>query len=142
MVNDWVKHAESKLGVVLAATGISGGVLFNLVKDRSHASYAFNVAAVVCCAAVILASVCTMIGLYPVIRLRREIADETVNPIFFHDVARAYKRDVPSYSAVLHTLTTNPDDLVRHLGSANLRQRHDRPTQVSMGQPSYPSLTA
>ncbi len=34
LVNDWVKHAEVKLGVVLTATGVSGGILFNLAKDR------------------------------------------------------------------------------------------------------------
>jgi hypothetical protein len=131
LVNDWVKHAEAKLGVVLAATGVSGGVLFNLVRDRGHTSHAFNIAAVVCCAAVLAAGVCAMIGLYPVVRLHRRTADEAVNPLFFHDIARAYKGDAPSYGAVLHTLTTNPDDLVRHLGqqvhaNASVAQRKYR----------------
>ncbi len=56
-----------------------------------------------------------MIGVYPRVRLGRKATDAAVNPLFFHDVARAYKRDAPSYGAVLHTLTTNPDDLVRHI---------------------------
>lgn len=116
LVNDWVKHAEAKLGVTLAATGVSGGVLFNLVKDRGDTTWAFNVAAVVCCVAVLAAGACAMLGLYPVVRLRQKAADEAVNPLFFHDVATAYKGDAPSYGAVLHTLTTSPDDLVRHLG--------------------------
>ncbi len=30
LVNDWVKHADAKRGVVLTAAGVSGGVLFNL----------------------------------------------------------------------------------------------------------------
>jgi hypothetical protein len=111
------RHAEAKVGVVLAATGVSGGVLFNLVKQRSDTSWAFNIAAAVCGAAVVGAGVCAMTGLYPVVRLqKRRTADESVNPLFFHDVARAYKGDAPSYGAVLHTLTSNPDDLVRHLG--------------------------
>jgi hypothetical protein len=116
LVDEWVKHAEAKLGVVLAATAASGGILFNLVRDRSHASVAFDVAAVVCGASVLAAGACAMIGLYPRVRLRRGKAADTVNPLFFHDVARAYNGDAPSYSAVLHTLTTNADDLVRHLG--------------------------
>jgi hypothetical protein len=116
LVNDWVKHAEVKLGVVLAATGVSGGALFNLVKDRSHPSWVLDIAATVCGIAVLLAGVCTMIGLYPVVRIQRKTADDAVNPLFFHDVAQAYKGNAPSYSAVLHTLTTNPNDLVRHLG--------------------------
>lgn len=116
LVNDWVKHAEAKLSVLLAATGVSGGVLFNLVNDRSHPSWLFDVPATVCGIAVMVAGGCAMIGLYPVVRLQRKTADDAVNPLFFHDVARAYNGDAPSYSAVLHTLTTSRDDLVRHLG--------------------------
>lgn len=116
LVNDWVKHAETKLGVTLAATGVSGGVLFNLVKDRTATGGIFNVVAVVCAAAVFVAGICAMVGLYPRVGLRRKTVDDAVNPLFFHDVARAYKGNAPSYSAVLHTLTTNPNDLVRHLG--------------------------
>jgi len=116
LVNDWVRHAETKVGVVLGATGVSGGVLFNLVKDQSHPSRIFDIAAAICAAAVLGAGLCAMVGLYPVLRLRPRIAEEVINPLFFQDIARAYKGDAPSFGAVLHTLTTNPDDLVRHLG--------------------------
>jgi Family of unknown function (DUF5706) len=116
LVNDWVKHAEVKLGVVLAATAASGGVVYNLVKGHGSANVAFDIVAVICAASVLTAGVCAMIGLYPRVRIRRKVRDDTINPLFFHDVARAYKGDAPSYSAVLHTLTTNRDDLIRHLG--------------------------
>ena len=36
--------------------------------------------------------------------------------MFFLDIARAYPGNAPSYSAVLHTLTTSPAELVRHIG--------------------------
>jgi hypothetical protein len=115
LVNDWVKHAETKLAAVLAATGVSGGVLFNLVKDQTHYSHLYGLAATVCGLSVVAAGIFAVIGLYPRVRLRRKSTEDTVNPLFFHDVARAYKGDAPSYQAVLHTLTTNPDDLVRHI---------------------------
>lgn len=115
LVNDWVKHAETKLATVLAATGVSGGILFNLVNDYGRGNLAFNIAAAVCCAAVIVAGVAAMTGLYPVVRLGRKTSDDSVNPLFFEDVARAYKGDAPSYIAVQRTLTANPDDLVRHV---------------------------
>ncbi|MYR07767.1 hypothetical protein GTV32_16305 [Gordonia sp. SID5947] len=114
-MNDWVKHAEAKLAVVLTAAGVSGGVLFNLVKNRSDTSCIFNVAAVVCCAAIIIAAICAMTGLYPIVRVGQKRAEDGVNPLFFHDVARAYRDNAPSYASVLHTLTTSPDDLVRHI---------------------------
>jgi hypothetical protein len=116
LVNDWVKHAEAKLGVVLAVTGVSGGVLFNLLRDRNETSWTFDLAAVVCSVAIFAAGLSAMAGLYPIVRLQRRATGEAANPLFFHDVARAYKGDAPSYGAILHTLTTSPDDLVRHLG--------------------------
>lgn len=117
LVNDWVKHAEAKLGVVLAAAGVSGGMLFNLVQGHHKGSVAFRIAASVCGTAVFLAGLSAMTGLYPIVRLRdRRPADEEANPLFFHDIARAYKGDAPSYGQVLHTLTASRKDLVRHLG--------------------------
>ncbi|SRR5712691_10100111 len=115
LVNDWVKHAETKLAAVLAATGVSGGVLFNLVKDRAHYSHLYDLAATICGASVVTAGIFAVIGLYPRMTLRRKPDEDTANPLFFHDVARAYKGNAPSYRAVLHTLTANPDDLVRHI---------------------------
>lgn len=116
LVNDWVKHAETKLGAILAATGVTGGVLFNLVKDRAHGSAVFNLASAACGVAIFIAGLCAMAGLYPRLRLRRTSTTDAANPLFFHDVANAYRGDAPSYGAVLHTLTTNREDLVRHLG--------------------------
>jgi len=118
LVNDWLRHAEAKLGVALTATGVSGGVLFNLVNDQADGSLALRIAAVVCCVAALAAGGCAMIGLFPILRhgRRQRGAEEVFNPLFFHDIARTYRNDAPSYSAVLHTLTTSPGDLVRHIG--------------------------
>lgn len=116
LVNDWLRHAEAKLGVSLGVIGVSGGVLFNLVQDRTR-TVAFDVAAVICTLAILIAGVCAVVGLYPVLGQGRRTPkpDDAVNPLFFHDIARAYREDAPSYGAVLHTLTTSPDDLVRHI---------------------------
>jgi hypothetical protein len=34
LVNELVKQAEAKLGVVLATAGVTGGILFNLAASR------------------------------------------------------------------------------------------------------------
>jgi hypothetical protein len=117
LVNDWLRHAETKLAATLAATGVSGGVLFNLVKNHDHGSVLFNISAATCFAGVIVAGTFALVGLFPRVQLSRpqETKDEPINPLFFHDIARAFKGDAPSYSAILHTLTTTPDDLVRHI---------------------------
>ena len=118
LVNDWLRHAETKLGLILAATGVSCGVLFNLVKDQDDGSTAFKIAAGICGVAALVAGTIAMIGLYPVVRLgrRRRSAEGIINPLFFHDIACAFRDDAPNYGAVLHTLTTSPGDLVRRIG--------------------------
>lgn len=116
LVNDWLRHAEAKLGVSLGVAGVSGGVLFSLVQDRTR-TVTFDVAAVICTLGILIAGVCAVVGLYPVLGQDRRMPkpEDAVNPLFFHDIARAYREDAPSYGAVLHTLTTSPDDLVRHI---------------------------
>ena len=115
LVNEWLRHAEAKLGLTLAATGVSGGVLFNLVNNRGETSLPFDVLSVVCAAAALLAGGFSVIGLFPIVQVKRRSADAEVNPLFFHDVARAYRGKGPSYGHILHTLTTNDEDLVRHI---------------------------
>lgn len=117
LVNDWLKHAETKLAAALATTGVGGGALFNLVTKQDHPSLAVNIAAALCGVMLFGAGVFAICGLFPVVQLGRHQPDDDVfNPLFFHDIARAYKGDAPSYGAILHTLTTDFDDLVRHLG--------------------------
>ena len=115
LVNDWVKHADAKLGATLAVVGVSGGVLFNLIKDQSDPTVALDIPASVCALAAFIAGICAMIGIFPRLRLRRRPVGDNPNPLFFHDIARAYTDDNPGYAAVLHTLTTSPSDLVRHI---------------------------
>lgn len=37
LVNDWIKHAETKAAGILAAAGVSAGILYNLVKGAEGA---------------------------------------------------------------------------------------------------------
>ncbi len=115
MVNEWVRHAETKLAATLAAAGISGGVLFNLVRNQHETSVYFDVAAVVCCTAVILSGVSAMIGLYPVLKLPSARGDAAANLVSFGDVDRAHRDDASGYEQALHALTADADELTRHL---------------------------
>lgn len=38
-VNDWIRHAETKVAATLAATGVTAGVLFTIWKDWDNASW-------------------------------------------------------------------------------------------------------
>ena len=52
----------------------------------------FTITALIRCVAALVAGVCAMIGLYPVVRRsrRKSNAEKAINPLFFHDIAFAY----------------------------------------------------
>jgi hypothetical protein len=119
LVNDWIKHAEAKTGAVLAATGASAILLFNLLRASTATNVLVYILAAVAVASTVVGGVCALTALYPRLRLRRRrtvrASNDPVNPLFFHDIVRSYGTDGPSYAAVLHTLTTSKVDLVKHL---------------------------
>ena len=103
LVNDWIKHAEAKTGATLAVAGVTGGVLYNLVKDQHDPGVLLWLAAVACGVAVLIAGISAAIALVPRLRLTRA-QEEPVSRLFFSDIARAYKNDSPGYIEVLRDL--------------------------------------
>ncbi|MCX5067699.1 DUF5706 domain-containing protein [Micromonospora lupini] len=65
LVNDWVKHAEAKSATILAASGVTGGVLFNLVKNQTRPGWWLTIFGILCGSAVILAGTCALLALTP-----------------------------------------------------------------------------
>jgi hypothetical protein len=113
LVNDWVRHAETKLAATLGAAGISGGLLYSLAANRNDASVPFNIAAAICCTAVIVAGIAAMIGLLPTLRHRTSTSS---NPLYFDDIQRAYRGDTSRYRDALHAITTDRGELLGLLG--------------------------
>ncbi len=116
LINEWVRHAETKLAATLAAAGISGGVLFSLIQNRQETSGYFSAAAIICCAAAILSGASAMVGLYPVLGIRVPDRDGEADLMFFGDIKRFHRHDAHGYLEALRALTSTPDELVRHLG--------------------------
>jgi hypothetical protein len=116
LVNEWIRHAETKAAAVLAAAGVTGGVLYNLVKSQQHPSCVINVLAMLCGGLVFAAGFCATATLIP----RRNVsggAENFSNLLFYSHVALAYRNDEPTYAQVLAALTSNPHDLTRHLAN-------------------------
>jgi hypothetical protein len=116
LVNEWIRHAETKTAAVLAAAGVTGGVLYNLVKNQQHPSCVISVLAVLCGVLVFAAGFCATATLIP----RRNVSggpENFSNLLFYSHVALAYRNDEPSYAEVLAALTSNPRDLTRHLAN-------------------------
>ncbi|MFG3359848.1 Pycsar system effector family protein [Streptomyces griseofuscus] len=122
MVIDWIKHAETKAGATLAAAGVTGGVLYNLVKDVHRPSSPLIISALVCALAVLATGMCAGLVLWPRLKMR----EDPTSLLYFHHIARAHAVG-DSYAASLATLTRNPEALVTEIAKqswANSKVAH------------------
>ncbi|WP_141709101.1 Pycsar system effector family protein [Streptomyces sp. BpilaLS-43] len=144
LVNDWVKHAETKSVATLAAAGVAGGVAYNLLKGRSNPGVVLDVVAVVGCLMIFIAGLFAMAALAPQLKpplpgeLRAKVramwagrsdpddegesapaqADAERSPtnlLFYGDVKRQYEHDAPTYAQVLSALTGNAEEITNHI---------------------------
>ncbi len=115
LVNDWIKHAETKLSVALGAAGVTAGVLYNFVLDNRDADLIFMVIAAVCGTSIIFFA-----DLSHDRALTCPEASESKlhrgEPSFFGEIASLYTSDFSGYAAALATLSETPGDEMRQLG--------------------------
>ena len=114
LVNDWVRHAETKAAATLATSGVIGGILFNLVKNQTEFSLTLKIFGPVCGALAFAAAIAAVVALWP--RLR---ATEPPTSLLYSDhIARKYPRDnqFTEYVAALKGLVADPDSLLEQLG--------------------------
>jgi hypothetical protein len=128
LVNDWIRHAETKTVATLAAAGVTGGVLYNLVQHQTYPSVGLSVIAVICGVAIVTSAGSAIIALAPQLRPPKTTAsppsndggtpppDDPANLLFFAHIARDYKGDAPTYAQVLSTLTSNHAMLTEQIG--------------------------
>ncbi|WP_328967620.1 Pycsar system effector family protein [Streptomyces sp. NBC_00239] len=124
LVIDWIKHAEAKAGATLAAAGVTGGVLYNLVKDASTPSSWLIASALVCALAVLGAGLCASMVLWPRLRMK----EDPTSLLYFHHIARGHAAG-DTYATSLVALTKDMEALVTEIASqswANSRVAHDK----------------
>jgi hypothetical protein len=110
LVIDWIKQAETKSAAALAAAGVVGGVLYNLVKEQRDPSWPLALASILTAVGVIVAGVCAGAAFWPRLRHR----EEPSSPLFFHHIARRHAS--PSeYIAELSALTALPETLGKEI---------------------------
>mgnify|MGYP000930116171 CR=1 FL=1 len=110
LVNDWIKHAETKAAGTVAASGISAGVLYNLMKGVSDPSRCIEVPAVICGMFITIAGLSAAWALRPRLWARE---DPTSN-LYFNHIARRYRRKsgVAEYDKTVRALSTEDAALV------------------------------
>lgn len=114
LVNEWIRHSDTKAGATLAFTGVLGTMLFNLVRIPTARSLPFDLIVVAgCCFLLLTAALCAM-TLTP--RVDDSDADPgAINRLFFDSISRNFRGDRPRYTEVLSTLTSDPYELVKDL---------------------------
>ncbi|MFJ7909721.1 Pycsar system effector family protein [Kitasatospora sp. NPDC096204] len=124
LVIDWIKHAETKAGATLAATGVTGGLLFNLIKDVAEPSAWLITSAALCGLTVLMAGLCTGMVLWP----RLKMKEDPTSLLYFHHIARGHAAS-DSYAVSLVALTKDMEALVAEIAAqswANSKVAHDK----------------
>src|SRR5271154_3696387 len=71
LVNDWIRHAEAKATATLAAAGVTGGVLYNLVHPQTHPSLALDVVATINAVMIVASAGSAIMALIPRLAVRK-----------------------------------------------------------------------
>lgn len=107
LVNDWVKHAETKAAATLTAAGVIGGVLYSLVKEEKDVASLLAVLAVLCGVGVVLAAGFAITALWP--RLRAK--EPPTSALYFDHIARRHPKSAATYIEEFKHLVASPEDL-------------------------------
>lgn len=110
LVNDWIKHAETKAAGTVAASGISAGVLYNLMKGVTDPGKCIEVPAVICGIFITIAGLSAAWALRPRLWARE---DPTSN-LYFEHIARRHGRKAgfAEYDKTVRVLSTEDAALV------------------------------
>ena len=71
LVNDWIRHAEAKATATLAAAGVTGGVLYNLVHSQTHLTLALDIVATINALMIIASAGSAVMALIPRLTIRK-----------------------------------------------------------------------
>jgi hypothetical protein len=115
LVNDWIRHAETKAAGTLAAAGVAAGVLYNLVKDIEDPDRLLDVIAILCAGCIIAGGLCAAWALRPRLRSR----DEPTSNLYFHHIARKHPKQSrgSDYLETLRALTRDHQALVAEIAA-------------------------
>lgn len=114
LMNEWIRHSDTKAGVTLAFAGVLATMTFNLAKDFQQRGVVFDILVVAICVLLVATGVLCGWTLTP--RVKDKDADrEAINRLFFASINRNFRGKRQEYSEVLRTLTADPTELTKDL---------------------------
>ena len=108
LVNDWIKHGETKAAATLAAAGVSGTVLFNILKSETHHSVLTVVFTAACGTFIAITGTLAGIALWP----RLKATEDPTSTLYFNHIARRHRNGHGEYAKALRDLIQDKERLV------------------------------
>jgi hypothetical protein len=110
LVVEWIRHAEAKAGAALAASGLLGGLLYQLVISRRNPGAVFFVFVLLCATAVVAAGFCAGLALRPQLTIRTGMT----SLLYYHHIARHHPRrsGLDTYLESMRRLSRSPELLL------------------------------
>lgn len=114
LVNEWIRHSDTKAGVTLAFVGVLGTMTFNLVSDFEARHTLFDVVVVITCLLLITTGALGGWTLTPRVN-DKDATSDAINRLFYASISSNFKGQREQYADVLRTLTADPVELTRDL---------------------------
>lgn len=117
LVNDWIKHADTKVAATLAATAATAIALFNLANNEAKPNDVFIVAASGCGAILFWTVCCALAALTPRRRATKDATPKVYdNLLFYNHIANAYPSGKKAaYVDAFSRLTMDDAVLTKHI---------------------------
>ncbi|ARC55496.1 hypothetical protein AS850_00205 [Frondihabitans sp. 762G35] len=114
LINEWIRHSDTKAAVTLAFTGAMATLLFNLARVIENRTIPVDILVVAAC--ILVATTGALCGLTLTPRINDKDADpQAINRIFYVSIAANFRGRRPEYKDVVHTLSADPAELIRDL---------------------------
>jgi hypothetical protein len=119
-VNEWIRHADSKVSITFAAAGALAVALFQLTGSfPASAAWGLYVAPIACAVALLMVAACCTRALVPRTPSPEPVgsgqAAPSANPLFFLHIASRW--DQVGYESALRTATADPGQLTSLLAA-------------------------
>jgi hypothetical protein len=107
LVVEWIRHAEAKAVAALAASGLLGGLLYQLVNSRRNPSALFFAFVILCSAAVVAGGLFAGAALRPRMSIRRS----PIGLLYYQHIAQRYPRrtGLPAYLESMRATSRSPE---------------------------------
>ena len=133
LVNDWIRHAETKAAAALASSGATGALLYTLVKDNRPLVLGVGIGSGVCALLIFAASGAAAMALRP----RLGGPGSPTSLLYYGSIARTYPIGVDAYRTALTALLSDPPALVAAIAdqawvNARIAYRKYRWTNLSI----------